>query len=59
MPFSIGPTIFIIRIVTTRVRLYTGFVPYNEDMMINLALMDLNSKINLIWQLIIFLKYNR
>ena len=26
------------------VRLYTDFVPYNEDMMISLALMDPNSK---------------
>ena len=30
------------------VRLYTDFVPYNPDMMISLALMDSNSKMNLI-----------
>ena len=30
------------------VRLYIDFVPYNEDMMISLALMDPNSKFNLI-----------
>ena len=26
------------------VRVYTNYVPYNQDMMINLALMDSNSK---------------
>ena len=41
------------------VRLYTDFVPYSQALMISLALIDPNSKINLIWRLIIFLKCNR
>ena len=36
------------------VRLYTDFVPYNQDMMISLAFMDSESKTTLIWRLIAF-----
>ena len=36
-------------------RLYTDFVPYNQDMMISLALMDRDSKNYLIWQFTVFL----